>query len=144
MKFVVADSTHHQILKPLFWQQWELELHQDGGTYETFNIENDKTVTLYVLLHDTDSSIVGAVALTKCDIPAKAQYTPWMSYVFVMPQYRGQGVVHTLINYVKSLQPCLYLFCRPYLIDLYQKAGFNIVDSVVMDNVTMSIMKWVK
>lgn len=142
MKFEKAQAHHHEIFKPLFWQQWELELHQDGGTYATFNTANDPSVNLYILIDDDNTTLLGTVAISKCDIPAKKQYTPWMSYVYVMPEHRGRGLVHHIINFCKSLEPELYLFCRPYLVELYKKAGFKTIDSIGMDHVIMSIMHW--
>jgi hypothetical protein len=143
MKFEKAQAHHHETLKPLFWQQWELELHQNGGTYNVFNTANDPTVDMYVLLDD-NNTLMACVAITQCDLPERKYFTPWMSYVYVLSEYRGRGLVHKIIDFCKSLEPVLYLFCRPYLVELYKKAGFETIDSCVMDDVTMYIMHWAR
>ena len=45
----------------------------------------------------SDGAVVGTGALLKEDLPTRAQLTPWLAAMFVVPEHRGQGIASAII-----------------------------------------------
>jgi len=53
-----------------------------------------------------------------------------LASIAVLPEWRSKGVARTIIEYLLQLHPAtLYLTCRAELGPLYQKFGFQVVNS---------------
>ena len=78
-----------------------------------------------------DDRIAGYCTLSKTDCIPNVPYTPYISYMFVGEQYRGNRLSQKLIDYVLEYAKGLN-FDRVYLvsdhINLYEKYGFIKID----------------
>ncbi len=84
--------------------------------------------TLIALDGDTP---VGVVGLWRCDMVSRQDLYPWLSGLYVIPGYRGQGVgaqlQNHLVEYAKSLGfKELYLYTD--IENYYEKNGWEYID----------------
>jgi len=89
-----------------------------------------------------DSFPVGMVSLKEHDIISRKDLCPWLSSLYVIPEYRGRGIgsslIATLTDRARDLGfNSLYLFLgnsnQEYLENLYQKKGWLYLTDT-MDN----------
>lgn len=81
-----------------------------------------------------DDDIYGYLAVDKNDCIPNISYTPYISYVFVGEEYRGnrisQKMIEFALSYLKSLG-----FDRAHIVsdheNLYEKYGFEVIDRKV-------------
>ena len=72
--------------------------------------------------------------LTEEDLPGLASLTPWLASVYVVPEWRGQGMGSALVEAVTELAqtlnvPRLYLF-TPGQEAFYVRLGWSILKQV--------------
>jgi GNAT superfamily N-acetyltransferase len=76
--------------------------------------------------------ILGTAALRVADLPGHDHLTPWLSGVFVLPEYRRRGVAAALCRHVEACAltmgyPRLYLFTLDQQA-LYEGLGWRCLD----------------
>ncbi|MBR6635597.1 MAG: GNAT family N-acetyltransferase [Clostridia bacterium] len=84
-----------------------------------------------VIVAVSDNKICGYCTVEKTDCIKYVPYTPYISFVFVGEEYRGnrlsQELIEYAMNYLRSVG-----FEKVYLIsdheNLYEKYGFSVVD----------------
>jgi len=85
---------------------------------------------------------IGMVSLKEYDLQSHRHLTPWLSALFVVPQYRNKGIGEKLINEVvsyatKSNTNALHLFTdhrnSEYLSQYYHSRGWELLEKT-LDN----------
>ncbi len=70
-------------------------------------------------------------AVTPNDLGEHTTLTPWLSYVYVLPEYRHKGIANKMITWYLEhvkIRP-LYLWCKHKLESFYSKFGFEVIDN---------------
>lgn len=84
-----------------------------------------------VIVAVSDEKICGYCTVEKTDCIKNVPYTPYISFVFVGEEYRGNRLSQRLIEYAMNYLRCVG-FEKVYLIsdheNLYEKYGFSVVD----------------
>ena len=88
--------------------------------------------------------LLGSVTLAKDDMDTRAYLTPWLASLYVVPEYRGQGIATQLIKYVvsyaKQMQyKNIYLFTEDQT-DFYQHRGWHFIESLEYRNNEVDLM----
>lgn len=82
--------------------------------------------------------IAGTITLNLDDLaPEKSYSNLCINNVYVLPEYRGQGIAKKLINHMmshvmetKSYLSRINLFCEIHLIPFYKSLGWSLVSSI--------------
>ncbi len=82
----------------------------------------------FIFVAHNSQQFVGSVALFEYDLDLKRDFSPWISGVYTVPEYRGKGVAKTLIHKI-LLQAKKLGYNKIYLhtehtADLYTKLGW--------------------
>ena len=57
--------------------------------------------SLYVA--EADGVPVGTASIVECDLPLRAEYTPWLGSVVVAPDFRNRGVASELVTHIEKV-----------------------------------------
>ncbi len=85
-------------LAPWVWQHWRALLDQDTLEDRVARFRkhlNRDTLPIAWVAHD-GGQVMGTAALRVCDLPGREDLTPWLSGVYVAPQFRQQGIGQAL------------------------------------------------
>ncbi|WP_227368894.1 GNAT family N-acetyltransferase [Halomonas sp. M20] len=100
-------------------EAWQEELHRECGA---------RGVPA-VFLALAEGRPIGTASLVKADMEVRRELTPWLASVFVLPEWRGQGVASRLVRRIeREAQEAgvtrLYLF-TPDQQALYRRLGWK-------------------
>jgi GNAT superfamily N-acetyltransferase len=121
-------------LREIYWNEWSEPLKKE------FHIENyseyhlNSNITFYVAveyLENQEKKLVGSIGLPPSDLDELYHLTPWMSYVYVLPEYRNKGIAHKMIDWFlnyNTIRP-IYLWCTHPLETFYNQFGFEIIEN---------------
>ncbi|MBN1499141.1 MAG: GNAT family N-acetyltransferase [Spirochaetes bacterium] len=96
--------------------------------------DNTDSLPMTIVAVIRNSFPVGMVSLKKTDLQTRREFTPWLSALYVMPEFRNNGIAENLINYLlnfckKSGINRVHLFIdknnEDYLQNYYLKRGWN-------------------
>lgn len=83
---------------------------------------------------------VGMVSLKEFDLQSHRHLSPWLSALYVIPQFRKRGIAENLIKEVIACatqqgQPFIHLFTdhrnASYLSTYYQKRGWDLLEKTI-------------
>lgn len=130
-------------LRQRYWSEWSDSLKREFNITDFSEYHLSSNITYYVALEyisETETKLVGSIGLTPNDMEELSHLTPWMSYVYIFPEYRNQGIAHKMINWFLNkvdTRP-IYLWCKHPLEKFYQNFGYEIIenrdDIAVMQN----------
>ncbi len=91
-----------------------------------------------------DGVVLGTAALRATDLPGHDHLTPWLSGVFVLPQYRRCGIGTALCRHVESCalqlgHTQLYLFTLDQQA-LYKRGGWRCMDKGTWMGISADVM----
>jgi GNAT superfamily N-acetyltransferase len=99
--------------------------------------QNNELPALFVAYLDDNETLIGCVAAVLDDMPGlETNCSPWLSVLYVVDEYRKQGVATKLMShckeYVKSLgyDECYLWSEKPQWEAVYSKLGWNTVKRV--------------
>lgn len=114
------------------------EWYESNKKDDTFSIDfikttwNDANNILYVLMQKNlkDSNLVRLIGTVAID---RKQFVPFFSQLFVVPHERNKGYANILIKhaekYIKKMRfNKSKLWCKPDLINFYNKLGYDVED----------------
>ena len=112
-------------------------------TVESRAVTDTIPLTMIALEGDT---LLGSVTLKVSDFSAHPELTPWLAGVFVLPQYRKQGVGSKLIGFAENIAKekfnveTLYLYTGSAS-GLYEKLGYKTFETVDRGDKILTLMK---
>ena len=125
------------------WSEWT-ELYKDWGFNNPESIvekwkkmanNNNKEQVLFVGF--IDDQFVGTVAAVLDDMPGKdTGYKPWLSVLFVVPEFRKNGIATKFIEHCKQhfrelgYKECYLWAEKPQWEAVYNKLGWTTIEKV--------------
>lgn len=93
--------------------------------------ENEMPITL--IAHD-ERGVLGTASLKASDMEILPELTPWLSSVFVPPDYRGQGVATALVAEIEKIArqhgfTKIHVF-NPITQGIFEKMGWSVLQTV--------------
>ena len=112
------------------------------------NIDKAWPVVLVALLPSGEPC--GTVTLDYGDMSDRPEMSPWLSSLFVPPQFRGHGIGSQLVRFMQETVRDLSDVDMLYLwvdlgkkqIGMYQKCGFEEIEQLEYCGNMVAIMKW--
>jgi len=135
-----------QELAGWFFDEWEV--HNPDLTLES--IENklkgrlNREQVPIVLVHIQDGSAIASASIKIQEMETHPHYQHWLGSVYVMPEYRGQGIGTELIRYTigeakRLAVEDLYLYTRNKE-NFYSKLGWKSIESPIYHGRRVIIM----
>ena len=121
-------------LRQRYWNEWSESLKKEFNISDFSEYHLDKDIVYFVGVKYEDVKIkklVSSIAITPNDLGEMTVLTPWLSYVYVVPEYRNQGIANKMIKwYLENVEiRPLYLWCKHKLETFYNKFGFEIIET---------------
>ena len=129
-------------LRERYWNEWSESLKKEFNISDFSEYHLDKDIVYFVgVKYEDDSNdmnnvkkikkLVSSIAITPNDLGEMTDLTPWLSYVYVVPEYRNKGVADKMIKwYLENVEiRPLYLWCKHPLETFYNRFGFEIIES---------------
>jgi len=130
------------------WHQGEWSQLNPGETLEQRIIRmqpflNDKLIPGMYIAYDT--ILYGSAAIVENDMDNRHDLSPWLASVFIIPEYRNQGIGSALVRHVmqqaqQSNIEKLYLY-SPDREAFYHKHGWRRIDTENYHGYEVSIME---
>ena len=121
-------------LKERYWNEWTESLKKEFNISDFSEYQLDNSIIYFIGIHydeNKNKKLVSSIAVTPNDLGEKTDLTPWLSYVYVLPEYRNKGIANKMIKwYLENIQiRPLYLWCKHPLENFYNKFGFEIIEN---------------
>lgn len=148
---VVAYLIDHPHLIPAatrwIWDAWpELRtvptLDQEIAD-ERATLRRDEVPTTFIAM--SEGRLAGRASLVACDMTSREALTPWLSCVYVAPEYRGMGLASTLVERV-TVEAARLGFGEVYLYTqdqqrMYQRIGWRRLEEAEYKGLRVTIMR---
>jgi GNAT superfamily N-acetyltransferase len=91
-------------------------------------------------------SLLGCALLVETDLETEPDLTPWLSGLYVAPQYRGNQIGAMLISQVETAareigHHYVYLFCPTgQLVSYYDSFGWDVRKPITVDDEPFAVM----
>ncbi|GEN27204.1 N-acetyltransferase GCN5 [Halovibrio variabilis] len=87
---------------------------------------------------------IGTASLIADDMSIRREFTPWLASVFVVPEWRGQGIASALVRQVETEATAkglerFYLY-TPDQQSLYRRLGWQELESLEYRGETVTVM----
>lgn len=132
----------------LHFEQWRLltgtdSLEQYRGMLESACAGNSLPLVVVAL---SESTLLGSASVIACDMNIRRELTPWLAQLFVLEEWRGQGVgaalVHKASEYASRLGfQAMYLYTSGTLPHFYQNLGWVVREKVFYLGKERSVME---
>lgn len=147
--FIVSLSDQPQLLDKLVEQQWQVWGYDDPNDLRAFFAkeltDNTALPKTWGLLNE-QHTLIAAVSLSLDEMGTRQPkaHNPWLGYLYVHPDYRGQGLAKKLTQHaVQAAQamgyPSVYLYAsdeRPR----YEKWGWQPLDTFQFQGEIVTVM----
>lgn len=105
-------------------------------------LDDDLIPSTYIAMGDT---LLGSAALVRNDMDTNTSFTPWLASVFVLPEYRNQGIGSSLVRHVMQQArqggiDKLFLY-TPDSSAFYRSLGWNPVITELYQGHEVTIME---
>ena len=92
-----------------------------------------------------DGTPVGVCLLVACDLEQRADLTPWVAGLYVLPSHRHGGIATRLLGAVEDearsmAAPNLYLYSKT-AVALYTRLGWEAMEQVTLGSRTFTLMR---
>ena len=131
---LLSDHTHLiDRIARVHFEQWGILTGADS--IEEYRVFLEGACTLSSLPLVTvalrDGVFLGSASVISCDMDIRKELTPWLAQVYVLEEWRGQGVGAALVNkaseYANRLGfQAMYLYTSGTLPHFYQNLGWII------------------
>lgn len=104
---------------------------------------NEREMPITLVAHD-ERGVLGTASLKAEDLVAAPDLTPWISSVYVQPEYRGEGTGTALAAEIERIAselgyPRLHLF-NPLAQGLFEKRGWRLLRTVHLGGKELAIL----
>jgi len=144
---MTRDDPHLNTIAAWVFDQWS-QLYPDKTLANVAaRIAEDAAgdIVPSVYLAEVDGLPVGTASIVACDLPLRRQYTPWMSAVYVRPDFRRRGIASLVINHLESAVATshiqrLFLF-TPDQQSLYGRLGWTRLEELSYMDISVTVME---
>ncbi|UCG56385.1 MAG: GNAT family N-acetyltransferase [Phycisphaerales bacterium] len=144
---------HHQSCIPrladLFWQEWQQFYEATGRTAEQVTAymrakANTDSIPL-ALVAVYRSQVIGTGAIKPHDLDIRPQFSPWLAGLYVLREFRDNGVgsllVARLLEEARQLGLSELYLWTPSAERLYSRLGWSLLERTQYCDQWISIMK---
>lgn len=120
----------------IYFQEWGWHFEKDFNlvTYQEIrqDLEDHFLAYTYVLFDEVSNQLVGTVALLPEDLkhPMVARLNPWITCLYVKPEYRGQGYAKALFQNLLKKSKCKTFYAWTHektKCDKYELKGWKLL-----------------
>lgn len=103
--------------------------HQLEKYIETAMCNNGTEIPhIYVIYNNKTNALIGFCFIEINDADVNPRLTPWLSNVYILPEYRGNGYCTQLLRHVITRYSPLYLWTDCWnLVKYYGRFGFYLI-----------------
>ena len=127
-------------LRQRYWDEWSESLKKEFSITDFSEYHLCPDIIYYIGFiytnensenNETKKQFVCSIAVTPNDLGEKTTLTPWLSYVYVLPEYRQKGIANKMITWYLEHVPVrpLFLWCKHPLESFYSKFGFEVIEN---------------
>ena len=108
-----------------------------------FGRMNETEMPITLVAHD-ERGVLGTASLKASDMEILTEISPWLSSVFVHPDYRGQGVASALVAEIEKIArqqgiSKLHVF-NPINQGVFEKMGWTVLQTVQYGGKELAIL----
>jgi GNAT superfamily N-acetyltransferase len=125
----------HDTITRWLWSEWGTPTNH--GLYGSLvaHCRKDTIPAIYVAF--AGGKPTGTVGLLRTDLLSRQEFTPWMAVLYVLPEYRGQGIAarlqeHAVAEAKRLGLPEIYLYTK--MSGFYEKTGWVYLESDLDDH----------
>jgi RimJ/RimL family protein N-acetyltransferase len=122
-------------LREIYWNEWSdsIKIEFNINIFSEYKLDDNIKYYLVLEIINNTKKLVGTIASSPCDLEVDElkHLTPWLSYVYILPEYRNKGIAKIMINWFlnkEDIRP-IYLWCIDSLKSFYSKFNFEIIDT---------------
>jgi hypothetical protein len=120
-------------LREIYWNEWSDSIKIEYNINDFSEYKLDENIKYYLVLEiiNNTKKLVGTIASSPCDLDELNHLTPWLSYVYILQEYRNKHIATNMINWFlnkEDIRP-IYLWCIDSLKSFYSKFNFEIIDT---------------
>lgn len=153
---IISLAEYPHLLDDLVAQQWQVWGYDDPNDLQDFFAEEIKTTenpsqnypkTWLMIKDKTLETIIGAVTLSLNEMgdTQPPERNPWLGYLYIEPDYRGQGLAKILTNFaVEQSKKLGFGHCYLYASDekpRYLKWGWRPLDTFEFQDEIVTVMQ---
>jgi predicted N-acetyltransferase YhbS len=132
-----AAPDYFEIAADRIWRAWWAA---DGATLADVQAALAQSLSPdavpFSLIASADGLFAGTISAIDCDLPERADLSPWLAALWVEPEFRGQGIGDALMaDALAQLRAQgvdrIYLCAQVQLRQYYTKRGAKLIDERV-------------
>ncbi|HIW13260.1 MAG TPA: GNAT family N-acetyltransferase [Candidatus Salinicoccus stercoripullorum] len=125
----------------IIFERFHLDERRKGTFKETVKFFSQSGITGYpiTMIALKGGKCVGTVSIYRNDLPERPAYQPWLAALYVLPDFRGQGVadrlVRDMLNHLSGLgYETIYAKTETQSrYDYYMQKGWELLETVDVD-----------
>ena len=125
----------------IIFERFHLDERRKGTFKETVKFFSQSGITGYpiTMIALKGGKCVGTVSIYRNDLPERPAYQPWLAALYVLPDFRGQGVadrlVRDMLNHLSGLgYETIYAKTQTQSrYDYYMQKGWELLETVDVD-----------
>ncbi|KKK34567.1 hypothetical protein WN59_07520 [Salinicoccus sediminis] len=125
----------------IIFERFHLDERRKGTFKETVKFFSQSGITDYpiTMIALKGGKCIGTVSIYRNDLPERPEYQPWLTALYVLPDFRGQGVadrlVRDMLNHLSGLgYETIYAKTETQSrYDYYLQKGWKLLETVDVD-----------
>jgi predicted N-acetyltransferase YhbS len=118
-----------------FWQASDFDVTHVEKRLKTHLTDEAMPATF---LATVETRVVGTVSFVESDLSERPTLSPWLAALYVLPDYRQQGIgealVNALLHHAQQAEYAEVYLCADDKVAFYQKRGWHITERNVGDH----------
>jgi GNAT superfamily N-acetyltransferase len=112
---------------------WEMPSRTQEGIQAEYSLHLNRDRIPLTMLALIEGQPVGSASIFLHDMDTRMDLTPWLAAVYVLPEFRGQGIGSQLVRAIEDVATRLqlerlYLF-TPDRADFYARLGWSVLET---------------